>query len=87
MEDCIPDEDAAPEAWRRWADELEAIWLGAFDLTKEMITFAKADAEALEHYLYLTELLIRCKDSAVRVSKTEWAALEARLLTLPENCS
>ena len=87
MEDCIPDEDAAPDAWRQWADELEAIWLGAFDLTKEMITFSKADAEAIKHYLYLTELLIRCKDSAVRVSKTEWEALEARLLTLPEGHS
>ena len=87
MTDRIPDRDAASEAWRQWADELEAVWLNAFDLTKEMIALSEADAEVLADYLYLTELIIRCKDSAVRVSKTEWEAIEARLLTLPESHS
>ena len=82
LQATCPDEDAYPQDWDQWANELEAAWLDAFDLTKEAVTLSAGEAEALASYLYITELIVRCKESAVRVSKKEWQALESRLLTL-----
>ncbi len=53
----------------------------ALELSQESVTFSDEEAEALKNYLYATELLIRCKESAIRVSRSEWDSLEARLLT------
>ena len=78
----LPDEDAFSQEWHQWADELEAVWLNSFGLTKEDVTLSKEDAEALANYLYIIELIVQCKDAAVRFDKEEWAVLESRLLTL-----
>ena len=82
LKQSIPGENSSSEQWRQWADQLESAWLDALELDKEAITFSQAEAEALQNYLYANELLIRCKESAVRVSKKAWEDLEARLLTL-----
>ncbi len=79
----IPDSEASSRAWQNWADELEAIWLNALGLAQSNLTFTQAEAEVWRDYLYATELLIRCKDAAVRVPKQAWADLEACLLTVP----
>ncbi|MEL6398150.1 MAG: NACHT domain-containing protein [Cyanobacteria bacterium J06626_4] len=80
LSDQVPDEKDAPEAWQAWADELEALWLDALDLDRADLTFTQEETEALRDYLYATELLICCKDAAVRIPKQAWAELEARLL-------
>lgn len=78
----IPGLDAPSSQWWQWAKDLNLTFLKAFDLTEAMVTLSEEDAEALRDYLYITELLIRCKDAATRVPKAEWEAVEARLLTL-----
>ena len=70
------------EQWRQWADQLESAWLEALNLDKEALTFSETEAKALHDYLYANELMIRCKESAIRVSRKAWEDLEARLLTL-----
>ncbi|MEM9214084.1 MAG: NACHT domain-containing protein [Cyanobacteria bacterium P01_F01_bin.150] len=80
----IPESNAPLSKWAQWIDPLKAMLIRGFDLTKEMVTLSKEDAATLRDYLYITELLIRCKESANRVSKTEWREVEARLLTLQE---
>ena len=82
LEQSIPSEGSSSEQWRQWVNQLESTWLEALELDKEAITFSREEAEALRDYLYANELLIRCKESAVRVSKKAWEDLEARLLTL-----
>ena len=77
-----PDDEDAPDAWRAWADELEASWLDALGLDRADLPFNSEEAKALHDYLYATELLIRCKEAAVRIPKQAWAELEARLLTM-----
>ncbi len=74
---------ASMEDWKNWADELKALWLEALGLTQADLTFNKEEAEALQNYLYATELLLKGKDAAVRIPKQAWAELEARLLTYP----
>ncbi|MEM9949859.1 MAG: hypothetical protein AAF810_27835 [Cyanobacteria bacterium P01_D01_bin.36] len=72
--------------WQTWADDLEALWLDTLGLRRVDLTFSSEEAEALREYLYVTDLLIRCKDAAVRIPKQAWADLEARLLTVsPES--
>ncbi|MBW4462691.1 MAG: NACHT domain-containing protein [Nodosilinea sp. WJT8-NPBG4] len=83
MAQTMPDRDAPGSAWQNWADELETLWLDALDITQENLTFDRAEAEALQNYLYAIELLLRCKASAVRIPKQAWAELEDRLLTYP----
>ena len=38
---------------------------------------------SLSNYLYSCELMIRCKEGAVRVSPDVWAGIESRILTVP----
>ena len=73
---------ASSNEWNSWADQLQLIWLDALELSKADIDFSCKEAEALQNYLYANELIIRCKEAAVRVSRREWKALEQRLLTL-----
>jgi hypothetical protein len=40
------------------------------------------EAKALADYLYACELMVRCKESAVRVSPQTWEAIEGRMLTV-----
>ena len=78
----LPDNNASSTASENWADELECFWLETLELNKAALTFTKEEAEALENYLYATELLIRCKNAAIRIPKQAWAELEAQLLTV-----
>ena len=80
----LPDDKASFEAWRTWATQLQLIWLEALELDADDVTFSTEEAEALENYLYANELLIRCKEAAIRVSRSEWEALERRLLTMDD---
>ena len=77
----IPSEEAPPEEWLRWADQLQALWLEALNLDKEYVILSFEELEALKNYLHAYELLITCKQSAVRVSRTAWESLEKGLLT------
>ncbi len=70
------------EQWSQWTDQLEFSCLEALALDKDAITFSETEAKAFQDYLYANELLIRCKQSAVRVSRKAWEELEARLLKL-----
>ena len=83
----IPHNNAPESEWGIWKDKLANVWLSSFDLTNDIVSFSWSSVESIANYLYINELIILCKNSAVRVSKKEWEALEARLLTLPESHS
>ena len=78
----IPDANSSPGEWQMWTNQLQLIWLEALNLDIEDVTFSHEEARALRNYLYVNELLIQCKEAAIRVSRSEWEALERRLLTL-----
>ena len=82
LELLTPGENDSDKQWHQWTNQIESAWLEALELDKEAITFSESEAKALRDYLYANELLIRCKQSAVRVSRKAWEDLEARLLTL-----
>ncbi|MFK8184086.1 MAG: hypothetical protein AB8B99_11990 [Phormidesmis sp.] len=80
-EKITPKSHNSSESWLRWSGQLLTIWLETLELDKDDITFSVKEAKALQNYLYATELLIRCRESAIRVSRSEWTAMEKRLLT------
>ncbi|MEM6450309.1 MAG: NACHT domain-containing protein [Cyanobacteria bacterium P01_D01_bin.105] len=75
---CIPQLEAKKEEWRNWSRELQTIWLKEIGL--EPVYLTPEEATALQCYLYTTELLIRCEESAIRVSRNEWEKIKQRLL-------
>jgi hypothetical protein len=81
----LPSKNTPLENWHNWANRLQFIWLEALNLNGDSVSFSLEEAQALRDYLYATELLIRCKESAIGVSRSEWEAMESRLLTVAED--
>ena len=79
----IPSGKATADEWQNFADQLLETFLTFFRLDREIINFSVSEVEALEKYLYAVNLIIDCKNAAVRVSRKEWEAIESRLLTVP----
>jgi len=76
----VPDATADGNTWREWSDQLEDSWIQAFRCSKDLMTLTLAEAEAFETYLYLTELLIRCIESAWQVSESDLQSLQQLIL-------
>ena len=81
---ALPTPDTSFDTWLLWANQLRQIWLHALGLNSENVTLSSEETEAIKNYLYATELVVRCKQSAVRVSRTAWEALERKLLAWEE---
>jgi len=44
---------------------------------------SKEETHHLADYFYTLELMVRCKEAAVRVSPQVWADIESRMVTVP----
>ncbi|MFG6105294.1 NACHT domain-containing protein [Leptothoe sp. EHU-05/26/07-4] len=73
----------ASDKWQSFANQLTEAYLTSFHLDQQLKMLSGIGAQALEKYLYAIKLIIDCKNAAVRVSRKEWEAIEARLLTVP----
>jgi NACHT domain len=67
-----------------FADQIFPIWCNALYLKTEWLDLSEAEINALSDYFYANELMVRCKESAVRVSPKVWAEIESRMLTVHE---
>lgn len=71
--------DERSDIYRQFFDLLS----GALRIDLSKISTMEADEyEALGNYLYACELMVRCKESAVKVTSV-WDDIESRMLTLP----
>ncbi|MEM6837606.1 MAG: NACHT domain-containing protein [Cyanobacteria bacterium P01_C01_bin.120] len=59
------------------------IWSEAINLNADLSKILEAEIKALNDCFYAAELMIRCKEAAVRVSPQVWAGIESRILTVP----
>jgi hypothetical protein len=66
-----------------YAQSASEIWCDALSLNPDFLEISNQEVNALTDYLYIVELIIRCKESAVRVSPTLWEGIESRILTVP----
>lgn len=55
-------------------------WCNTINLNSNLLEISVQQIQALNSYLYITELMISCKEAAVRVSPTVWDGIESRIL-------
>ncbi|NJR19320.1 MAG: NACHT domain-containing protein [Calothrix sp. CSU_2_0] len=55
-------------------------WLNALQLNPELTIFSSEESNALEDYLYINMLMIRCKQASMKISPKTWQEIEARML-------
>jgi hypothetical protein len=79
-----PDDQQPYEICRAFANQIFSIWCNALNLKREWLDLTEAEINALNDYLYANELMVRCKEAAVRISPQVWAEIESRMLTVQE---
>ncbi|MEM6437262.1 MAG: hypothetical protein AAF773_25900, partial [Cyanobacteria bacterium P01_D01_bin.115] len=57
-------------------------WLDAVHLPTDLLPLSELDIVGLSNYLYAMELIVRCKEAAVRVSPQVWQGIQARILAV-----
>ncbi|MBD1854143.1 MULTISPECIES: NACHT domain-containing protein [Leptolyngbya] len=67
-----------------FADSICQIWYDALQINPEWLELSREEKQSLENYLYANELIIRCKEAALRVSPQVWDAIESRMLTVQD---
>ncbi|MFQ3627796.1 MAG: hypothetical protein SNJ81_09500 [Cyanobacteriota bacterium] len=82
MESRIPDDEQPIEVHRAFAEEIRQVWYAALQLDPEVANLSDEEVAALENCLSVNELMVRCKEAAVRVSPQVWAGIEERMLTV-----
>lgn len=83
LQSQIPDDDQPHETLLAFADRIEQTYLDAFQIKREWLELSDEEVKALVNYFCIYELMVRCKEAAVRVSRETWAAIEGRML-LPQ---
>ncbi|WP_416668256.1 NACHT domain-containing protein [Egbenema bharatensis] len=63
-----------------FADRISQLWFDALQLNPELVNLSRDEVESLSKYLYANELMVKCKEAAVRVTPGTWAKIEARML-------
>ncbi|PZV14390.1 MAG: hypothetical protein DCF21_12915, partial [Leptolyngbya sp.] len=53
------------------------------NLKADSLPFSVREFKQMANYLYILELMVRCKEAAVRVSPHVWAGIESRMVTVP----
>ncbi|HHP7245358.1 MAG TPA: NACHT domain-containing protein, partial [Elainellaceae cyanobacterium] len=64
-------------------DRIRRFWFDALPINSEILELLSAEKEALKNYFYANELMVRCKEAAVRVSPQVWEGIEERMVTVP----
>jgi len=77
----IPAKTATSEDWIRYGRSLESLLLEVLSVTPAMLLLSQQEWQALERYLYSSELLLRCRQSAIGISLPAWEQIESRLMT------
>jgi hypothetical protein len=80
----IPDDNEPFEVRRKFVERILETWLNALNLSPEIINLSKEETIAIKKYLYANNLILQCKQAAVRVSPKTWEGIEERML-LPPN--
>jgi predicted NACHT family NTPase len=75
-----PSPDKSDEIKNSFRQLVQEAWLTAFRLEREWLIFSEAEMNSLINYLYINELMVRCKEASVRVSSQVWNKVEERIL-------
>ena len=81
----IPGDGQPDEVWHAFVNRIEQAYLDALQLKREWLELSEEESNALNNYLYACNLMVRCKESAVRVSRDTWEGIESRMLMPSES--
>jgi len=85
LKDRFPDANQSHETDLAFLDCLLDTWCNALHLNKEIVKLSYEEVKALVDYLSANDLIIKCKEAAVRISAKTWEKIESRMLVVPEN--
>jgi NACHT domain len=81
----VPDNMQPYEVRQAFVGKLLQIWCEALELHQELLKFSENESQSLADYVYICELIVRCKESAVRVSLEVWKSIEnAMVMPTPD---
>ncbi|MEM1241228.1 MAG: NACHT domain-containing protein [Cyanobacteria bacterium P01_H01_bin.26] len=79
----IPTQATSEYQKQMFQAKLLKLWFNTLGIWPDDWQLSPADAQALADYFYICELMVRCKQLAVRVSPQVWAGIESRMVTVP----
>jgi hypothetical protein len=74
-----PDDEQPDEVRQAFTNRILHLWFQTLHLNPKIVTLSEEEVIALNHYFYINELMVRCKEAAVRVSPQVWAEIEDRI--------
>jgi hypothetical protein len=72
----VPDRNESRKVRQAFAERIFQIWCSGLGLDREVLNLSRSEITALADYFYIYELMIRCKESSVRVSREVWECIE-----------
>ncbi|MCY6491060.1 NACHT domain-containing protein [Leptolyngbya sp. GGD] len=78
-------EQLSTEEYLKSANFILNSWCAQLQLPIEVAVLSQLDVRLLRDYLYANQLIIQCKETALRVSPQVWDAIESRMLTVSDN--
>jgi TIR domain/NACHT domain len=76
----IPDDNQPLKVRRAFVDRISQLWYNALNINPDLLDLSESESTALQNYFYANELIVRCKESAMRVTEGVWAGIEERML-------
>jgi predicted NACHT family NTPase len=81
----VPDREEPYEVHQLFAARLQQVWQQGLNFDPELANLSENELQALVNYFYICELIVRCKESAVRVSRDVWESIEnAMVMPIPD---
>ena len=85
MNDTLSNRKLSREDKEKFTLSLYDLWWSELSLAPDTLNLTTEEAQSLADYLYVCELIIRCKEGAARVSSEVWESVESSILTVPSN--
>ncbi|MEM8612920.1 MAG: NACHT domain-containing protein [Cyanobacteria bacterium P01_H01_bin.105] len=78
----IPSTQFPSHIHKKFLDELKQVCLGILKVDESWLMMTQAEARACQDCLYVTLLLLKCRQEAKRISSELWASVEEQILSL-----
>ncbi|MEM6401379.1 MAG: NACHT domain-containing protein [Cyanobacteria bacterium P01_D01_bin.116] len=67
-------------AHKGFNNRVSNIWFNSLNLNSDLVNLSNEELAALDNFIYINSLVVRCKQAAVRVSTKTWSEIENRML-------
>ncbi|MEL6490858.1 MAG: NACHT domain-containing protein [Cyanobacteria bacterium J06621_3] len=78
-----PAQGASYEEEKKLVESVCSFWLSVLNIDSNTAALTQKEAQSLSDYCNICQLMVRCKESAIRVSPDVWKSIESSILTVP----